>query len=125
VLVVEDDQTVRELVCSVLTAQGYHVLCASHGKEALRLANQHDGEIDLMVSDVIMPEMHGPQLAREIQRTRPHTKVLFVSGYSDTDISDQGVIDPDVRFLEKPFTPDILGRKVREVLDEKHPVGRV
>ena len=124
VLVVEDDETVRELVCAVLAEQGYEVLCAARGSEALRMAREHPGKIDLMLSDIIMPQMHGPQLARELQSIRPNTKVLFVSGYSDSDISDQGILAPDVRFLEKPFTPETLGRKVREVLDENgvaHP----
>ncbi len=119
VLVVEDDETVRELVCAVLSEQGYEVLCASHGREALRMAAEHHGAIDLVVSDIIMPQMHGPELVRELLRTRPKIKVLFVSGYSDSDISDQGIIAPDVRFLEKPFTPGTLVRKVREVLDEE------
>ena len=118
VLVVEDDETVRELVCAVLAERGYEVLCAPHGSEALRLAEEYPGKIDLMLSDIIMPQMHGPQLARELQSIRPNTKVLFVSGYSDSDISDQGILAPDVRFLEKPFTPETLGKKVREVLDE-------
>jgi len=101
-----------------LSEQGYVVLCAAHGNEALRMAQTHAGPIDLVVSDIIMPQMHGPDLARELHHIRPNTKVLFVSGYSDSDISDQGILDPDVRFLEKPFTPAALGRKVREVLDE-------
>jgi signal transduction histidine kinase/ActR/RegA family two-component response regulator len=119
VLVVEDDQTVRELVCAVLSEQGYEVLCAGDCQDALRMAREHPGRIDLVVSDIVMPQMHGPELARELLRLRPRAKVLFVSGYSDADICNQGILAPDVRFLEKPFTPATLGRKVREVLDEK------
>jgi signal transduction histidine kinase/ActR/RegA family two-component response regulator len=119
VLVVEDDEIVRELVCAVLGDQGYEVLCASHGVEALAMARTHRGPIHLLVSDVVMPQMHGPQLAEELGKFRPDTRVLFVSGYSDSDISDQGILSANIRLLEKPFTPESLARKVREVLDEK------
>jgi two-component system, cell cycle sensor histidine kinase and response regulator CckA len=118
VLVVEDDRTVRELVCRSLGRRGYHVLCAGRCDEALRIANEHPGTIDLVLTDVIMPQMHGPQLANELRQRRPNTKVLYVSGYSDTEIADQGVLSPEVHFLQKPFTPDTLARKVRAVLDQ-------
>jgi signal transduction histidine kinase/ActR/RegA family two-component response regulator len=118
VLVVEDEDIVRELVCTVLSEQGYQVLCAANGAEGLRLADEHPGKIDLLVTDVIMPGMSGPEVAAQLRESRPETRVLFVSGYSDGDITDQGVLAPQLRFLEKPFTPDALGMKVREVLDE-------
>ncbi|HEX8295329.1 MAG TPA: ATP-binding protein [Chthoniobacteraceae bacterium] len=118
ILVVEDEEIVRELVCTVLADQGYHVLCAENGPEALRLSRAHSGPIDLLLSDVVMPRMNGPEVARTLTTEHPKTRVLFVSGYSDNDISDRGIIAPGIRFLEKPFTPEALCRKIREVLDE-------
>ena len=122
VLVVEDEQMVRELVCAVLSDQGYNVICAANGNEGLRLAREHNGDIDLLVSDLIMPQMNGPEVARKLHATRPGTRLLFVSGYSNNDISDQGVLQPGIQFLEKPFTPQTLAAKVREVLDQPEAV---
>jgi signal transduction histidine kinase/CheY-like chemotaxis protein len=118
VLVVEDEEIVRDLICEVLMQHGYNVLSAAHGTEGLRLARDHPGRIDLLVTDIIMPQMNGPEVARALRKFRPDTKILFVSGYSDNDIVDQGVLAPEVRFLDKPFTPAALAGKVREVLDE-------
>ncbi len=121
VLVVEDEEIVRELVCSVLVEQGYSVHCARHGADALKIskAAQARGEkIQLVISDVVMPEMSGPELVRQLASVQPEARVLYVSGYSENDISDQGILAADIRFLEKPFTPQTLARKVREVLDE-------
>jgi signal transduction histidine kinase/ActR/RegA family two-component response regulator len=118
ILVVEDEEVVRLLVCAVLQEAGYIVLCAGMPSEALKTAQNHPGTIDLLVTDVVMPEMHGPALARLITATRPGLKVLFVSGYSENDISDQGVIDPNLDVLQKPFTHQSLVRKIREILDD-------
>ena len=121
VLVVEDEEIVRDLVCSVLEEQGYNVHCARHGAAALELAiaaRARSEEIDLLISDVVMPEMSGPELVKQLADVQPNTRVLYVSGYSENDISDQGILAADIRFLEKPFTPQALARKVREVLDE-------
>jgi signal transduction histidine kinase/CheY-like chemotaxis protein len=117
VLVVEDEDIVRELIVAVLTAQGYEVLCAADGPTALHAARDHEGEVDLLVSDVIMPQITGAEVARALLAERPHTKVLFVSGYSEADISEDGVLSPGVHLLPKPFTPEALSRKVRELLD--------
>lgn len=117
ILVVEDEEIVRDLVCAVLSAEGYDVLCAEDGFEALRLAKACDKPIDLLLTDVIMPQMTGPEVARELLRKSPDTKVLFVSGYSQADISKDGVLSAGVNLLPKPFTADVLGRRVREVLD--------
>ena len=78
---------------------------------------EHPEKIDLLVTDVVMPEMHGPVMAREILGLRPDVKVLFVSGYSENDISDQGVLEPGIDVLQKPFAKSILIRKIREMLD--------
>jgi signal transduction histidine kinase/ActR/RegA family two-component response regulator len=123
ILVVEDEEVVRMLVCEVLGDSGYKVLCAAAPSEALKIVNEreHDSPIDLLVTDVVMPEMHGPALARVLQPLQPQMKVLYVSGYSENDISDQGVVDPDLDVLQKPFTHQSLVRKIREVLDEVEP----
>jgi CheY-like chemotaxis protein len=118
VLVVEDEEIVRELVCEVLEDQGYDVLCARDGMEALHLAEGFDGAIHLLVTDVIMPQMNGHELAQKLSRLRPDMKVLYVSGYSDNDIGDHGTLDPRYELLEKPFTPQTLARKIREVIRE-------
>jgi signal transduction histidine kinase len=118
VLVVEDEEIVRELVCEVLEHQGYNVLCASDGIEALNLADGFDGNIHLLVTDVIMPHMNGHELAVKLCALRPDMKVLYVSGYSDNDIGDHGTLDPRHELLQKPFTPQTLARKIRDVLHE-------
>ena len=119
VLVAEDEEIVRELVCDVLEEQGYNVLCAAHGMEALRMAEDFDGKIHLLVTDVIMPHMNGPELAEKLSLVRPGLKILYVSGYSNNDISDHGVLDTGVELLQKPFTPQTLARKVRDVIEER------
>lgn len=123
VLVVEDEEIVRELVCDVLEEQGYNVLRANHGLEGLEIAEKFEGEIQLLVTDVIMPHMNGPELAEKLSLVRPTMKVLFVSGYSNNDISDQGVLEPGIELLQKPFTPQVLARRVRDVIeDQTQPV---
>ncbi len=125
VLVVEDEEVVRMLVCAVLSEAGYEVLCAGSPTEALQLVQGHRGSIDLLVTDVVMPGMHGPAMARLLAPLQPCMRVLYVSGYSENDISDQGVIDPGIEVLQKPFTHEVLIRKVREVLQEDaSPAGK-
>jgi signal transduction histidine kinase len=118
VLVVEDEEIVRELVCEVLEDQGYTVLCAANGAEALAMSRNYRGKIDLLVTDVIMPQMNGHELAIKLTEERPETKVLYVSGYSDNDIGDHGMLDPRYELLQKPFTPQTLARKIREVMHD-------
>ena len=117
VLVVEDEEVVRQLICTSLADIGYNVLCGATPHEGLRHAREHKERIDLLVTDVVMPDMHGPALAREIAPLQPDMKVLFVSGYSDSDISDHGAISPGLLVLQKPFTQEILAAKVRDILD--------
>ena len=117
VLVVEDQPHVRKLTCAILTEFGYQTLEAAHGEEALRLATTHNGPLDLVLTDVIMPGMRGPELVNRLEAIR-RTPVLFMSGYSE---SMEGGHDREVAYIRKPFTPDALARKVREVLDT---VGR-
>jgi signal transduction histidine kinase/ActR/RegA family two-component response regulator len=117
VLLVEDEEIVRELVCQVLSDQGYDVLCAANGSQALSMSERHAGQIKLLITDVVMPEIGGLELARKLNAARPDIKVLYVSGYSESDISEQGILESELEFLEKPFTPQVLIRKVREVLN--------
>ncbi|MEA3209559.1 MAG: hypothetical protein QOE70_2616 [Chthoniobacter sp.] len=117
ILVVEDEEIVRNLVCEVLKEQGYRVLGTDRGSEALRLVRNLAGEIDLLISDVVMPEMNGAMVAQRVREISPKARVLFVSGYSEHDMADQGLAPLSYRVLQKPFTPAALARKVREVLD--------
>jgi len=118
-LVVEDEPSVRHLACGVLETQGYEVLSASNGQDALHVAREHKGSpIRLVVTDVIMPLMGGKVMAEWLKATYPDLKILFTSGYTDDAIAHHGVLDAGVEFLSKPYTPATLARKVREVLDE-------
>jgi two-component system cell cycle sensor histidine kinase/response regulator CckA len=119
ILLVEDEARVRKLIVDVLTARGYRVLEATRGEEALRLSRLHQGAIDLMVVDVVMPEISGPELVRQIAPVRPGTHVLYISGYTDEAIVHHGIPESGAAFLQKPFLPDALARKVREVLDSR------
>jgi two-component system cell cycle sensor histidine kinase/response regulator CckA len=117
ILVVEDMDEVREVVASALESKGYGVLAAGSADEAIRLSRLHDGSIDLLLTDVVMPEQNGVQLARKITAAHPETKVLYMSGYADQEIISQGVLDLNLALLPKPFGSDELATKVREVLD--------
>ena len=118
ILVVEDDVTVRSLVPLMLRQEGYVVLVASDGEEALRIFQNHDGRIDLVITDVIMPKMNGPELADRLTQLKPDSKVLFTSGYTSNIIVHHGVLNPGVAFLEKPLIMETLSRKIREVLEQ-------
>jgi two-component system cell cycle sensor histidine kinase/response regulator CckA len=117
-LVVEDDMSLRHLARGVLQTQGYNVITASNGQEALRVAHDHQGSpIRLVLSDVIMPQMGGREMAEHLKTTNPGLKVLFTSGYTDDTISHHGVLQEGVEFLAKPYTAAALVFKVRELLD--------
>jgi PAS domain S-box-containing protein len=116
VLLVEDEEAVRNLTRKVLETHGYAVLPAAGGQEALRLASEYDGPIHLLLTDVVMPTMSGRELAGRLASVREETKVLYVSGYTDDTIVHHGVLEPGIAFLQKPFTPEALVRKLREVL---------
>jgi len=116
VLVVEDQANVRDLAREVLEAYGYRVLAAAHGVEALHLAEQYEGPIHLMLTDVVMPGMTGRDLAVRMKTLRPETKVLYMSGYTENVIAKQGVLESGIAFIPKPLTPEALAAKVRETL---------
>ena len=117
VLLVEDERMVREMAKEILEESGYQVLEAGQGQEALVIAERHDGPIHLMLSDVVMPQMSGRELAEQLAPLRSDMRVLYMSGYTDDAIVHHGVLDEGMNFIEKPFTPNALARKVREVLN--------
>jgi CheY-like chemotaxis protein len=117
ILLVEDAQRVRAVVREILEMSGYTVLEARHGTEALEVSHRHAGAIHLLVTDVVMPQMSGRELAQRLSTLRPDLKVLYMSGYTDDAIVRHGVLASGIAFLSKPFTPDALALKVREVLD--------
>ena len=117
-LLVEDEDVVRSLVRRALQSFGYNVLEAGNADDALVLCVGYEGRIDLLVTDVTMPgEMGGRELVEELAHLRPETKVIYTSGYTDDAIVRRGILEPGVHFVQKPFKPADLVRKVREVLD--------
>ena len=119
ILVVEDEQPVRTLVCEMLELSGYSVLAASHGVEALELVERHGGPVDLVLTDVVMPRMGGRQLADRLATVRPEAKVLFMSGYTDDALGFHGFAVPGAAFVQKPFSADALAHAVRAALEAR------
>jgi PAS domain S-box-containing protein len=117
VLVVEDDESLRELTREVLSEAGYRVLCAENGAQALEMAAAHPETIHLLLTDVVMPGLSGPKTAERLVALRPGVRVLFASGYTAGELGPYGVLDPSVAFVQKPVSPGILVARVREVLD--------
>jgi PAS domain S-box-containing protein len=117
ILLVEDDDQVRAVVRGILRRSGYHIIEAASAGEALLHGEQHPGTIHLLLTDVVMPQMSGPTLARRLAGARPEMKVLCMSGYTDDSIVRHGVLDARIAYLQKPITPETLTSKVREVLD--------
>jgi len=117
VLVAEDEDAVRQIIEKALQARGYRVMVARDGTEALALASGHAGQIDLLVTDVVMPDMNGRVLSQRLTQVRPTIKTLYLSGYTDDAILHHGVLEEGVAFLQKPFSLGALARKVREVIE--------
>jgi len=124
ILLAEDAAPVRSVAREVLRRHGYRMLTAADGRTALELAETHPGPIDLLITDVIMPELSGRQVADRLMERLPKLKVLYVSGYTDDAIVRHGILEPGIAFLQKPFSPESLARKVREVLDAPAPSRR-
>jgi signal transduction histidine kinase/CheY-like chemotaxis protein len=117
VLLVEDESGVRNLIQAILQANGYTLLVASNGHEAMRISRQHDEPIHLLITDVVMPGMSGRELAEQLRPTRPHMKLLCLSGYTEDALLHHGISSEEFAFLQKPFTPALIAYKVREILD--------
>jgi signal transduction histidine kinase/CheY-like chemotaxis protein len=123
ILLVEDEDLVRNFAREVLSGLGYHVLAAADGFEALRIQARERRAIQLLVTDVVMPHLNGPQLAKRLQPLLPDMAVLFVSGYAADAVVTQGILHSDAAFLQKPFSPDALAQKARQVLDGRRRGG--
>jgi CheY-like chemotaxis protein len=119
ILLVEDDPAVRVLTRRMLESRGYTVLAAANGTEGVEAARRYAGEIHLLVTDVVMPEMNGRELFTQLSAQRSGLRVLFLSGYTDEAIVRHGNLERGVPFLQKPFTPETLARKVREALVQR------
>ncbi|HKZ22271.1 MAG TPA: PAS domain S-box protein [candidate division Zixibacteria bacterium] len=123
ILLVEDESDVRELIGDLLRENGFTVLEAGHSGEAIEICQKYERPIQLLLTDVVMPQMSGPELAKLLVPMRPEIRVLFISGYTDTAVVSQGWLAPGTAFLQKPFTQEILVNKIREVLDHR-PAGK-
>lgn len=117
ILLVEDDEVVRTMAVEILTTQGYSVLEAADGEEALQTCKRYHGNIDLLLTDVVMPKMNGSELAEKVVKLRPDIKVLFMSGYTDDAVFRHGILHAEVEFLQKPVTPKALSQTLRAILD--------
>jgi DNA-binding NtrC family response regulator len=116
-LIVENEAAIRNLLQMALRRNGYTVLTAESGREALDLVQDHSGPIHLLITDVVMPDIDGPELVRRLSTLRPDTRTLFMSGYMDDALGDHGVLPTNVNFIQKPFSPRAFAQKVREILD--------
>jgi two-component system cell cycle sensor histidine kinase/response regulator CckA len=116
-LIVENEPAIRNLLQVALRRNGYTVLAAESGREALELVRNHDGVIDLLITDVMMPDMDGPELVRQLSTIRPDTRTLFMSGYMDDTLGEHGILSSNANFIQKPFSPRTIAQKVRDILD--------
>jgi two-component system cell cycle sensor histidine kinase/response regulator CckA len=116
-LIVENEPAIRNLLQVALRRNGYTVLAAESGREALGLVRNHDGVIDLLITDVMMPDMDGPELVRQLSTIRPDTRTLFMSGYMDDTLGERGILSSNANFIQKPFSPRTIAQKVRDILD--------
>jgi two-component system, cell cycle sensor histidine kinase and response regulator CckA len=119
ILLVEDDSQLRELARTILSTQGYRVLMPEHPEDAAELCADHVGHIDLLLTDVVMPNVNGLEIAVRVKSVRPGIKVLYMSGYTSNAIVEKGVLAQGLAYLQKPFSPFTLAEKIREVLNEQ------
>jgi CheY-like chemotaxis protein len=117
VLLVEDESSVRALAETILIRLGYRVLVADSGTNAIQVWDESHGRVDVLLTDVIMPHMSGGELAHKLREKNPQLKVLFMSGYTDDMLASHGVLAGETQLIQKPFTSEGLGRKLRDVLD--------
>jgi len=117
ILLVEDEDMVRELTVRILEEKGYQVLESSRGEIAMEVSKKYKSPIDLMITDIVMPGMGGKKLVQKIKKHRPQLKILYISGYTDEIISQHGVLEEGTHFLQKPFLPQSFLTKIREILD--------
>jgi CheY-like chemotaxis protein len=117
ILVVEDDEQVRQLVCTILEKGGYQVLVADGGRKALQITDTHEGPIQLMLTDVVMPDLNGKDLFFKIHQTHPDIKVLYMTGYTADVIAHHGILEQGIQFIQKPFSVKELTARIRQVLD--------
>jgi CheY-like chemotaxis protein len=118
ILLTDDEPLVRNLIATLLNNQGYTVLEASNGTDALQVAQEHiDDKIDLLLTDVVMPYMDGVQLSGQFRQMFPQAKIILMSGYTEESRLQQVIAQPNIEFMEKPFTPQTLAQKVWEILD--------
>ena len=116
ILLVEDEEMVRGLICEVLRREGYRVLACSDAAEGIEASKRHGERIDLLLSDVVMPGMNGPEMAARIQKDLPQLRVVFMSGYSEQVLAHEGQVDASFAYLQKPFTLKTLTQKLAKVL---------
>jgi two-component system, cell cycle sensor histidine kinase and response regulator CckA len=119
ILVVDDEDSLRTIVVDLLGQLGYQMLSAPSGAEALNLAREHPGKIDVLLCDVVMDGLPGPELAEQLVRERPELRVVFMSGFADSSLAPDGVLQPGTVLIQKPFTVKALSARLREILD--HP----
>ena len=116
-LIVENESAIRNLLQVALRRNGYTVLAAESGREALEMVRNHTGAIHLLITDVMMPDMDGPELVRQLSTIRPDTRTLFMSGYMDDTLGERGILATNANFIQKPFSPRTIAQRVREILD--------
>ncbi|HET8575759.1 MAG TPA: response regulator [Methylomirabilota bacterium] len=124
ILVVDDEPEIRALVRDILEPKGYDVLEARDGEDALTVASHHPGPIDLVLSDVVMPGLNGPDMAARLKPIRVAAKFVFMSGYTTEIVGQYGMLRSGAPFIAKPFAAEVLARKLREVLDYRSPFAR-
>ncbi|HST78940.1 MAG TPA: response regulator [Verrucomicrobiae bacterium] len=117
ILLVEDEEPLRKVVIELLTQIGYNVLSASNGKEAMHVSHTYPHRIHLLITDVLMPEIDGPELAKNLCEVRPDLRVIYISGYTDDCLAPEGILEPGTVLVNKPFSVRVLSAKMREVLD--------